>query len=681
MAALWTSPTRRSCRSASARDEIAAAIRDHQVVIVAGETGSGKTTQLPKICLELGRGGGRRARLIGHTQPRRIAARSVAERIAEELGTELGDLVGYKVRFTDRTSKAGRVKLMTDGILLAELQGDRQLRKLRHDHHRRGARAQPQHRLPARLPQAAAAAPARPEGRHHVGDDRRRPLRRATSTPPVVEVSGRTYPVEVRYRPAAGAAGGRRGGRAGPARPDRGDPRRRSRSWPREGPGDVLVFLPGEREIRDTADELRRPAAHRDRPALLAALRRRAAPGVQQPPESVRRVVLATNVAETSLTVPGIRYVVDTGVARINRYSLAHQGAAAADRGDQPGVGQPALGPLRPRRGRHRDPALLRGGLRGAPGVHRSRDPADQPGQRHPADDRRSGSATSRGSRSSSRPTARNVTAGVQLLEELGALAATARRPPADPRRQAARPAADRPAAGPDDPRGGAARLPARGAGHRGGAVAAGPARAAGRAAAAGRPAARAVQGRVAATSSPGSTSGATCASSSASCPPRRSGGCASASTSTTCGSASGRTSSPSCARSAARCGSSSGRPADTPGRRRHPPGAAVRAALATSVCSRSGTARTAGRRRGPREYLGARGTRFAIFPGSGLKGKNPQFLMAGELVETGRLWARQNAAIRAGVGRADRQPPGQAHLLRAALVAEARGGDGAASG
>ena len=152
------------------KDDIAAAIRDHQVVIVAGETGSGKTTQLPKICLELGRG--RDGAMIGHTQPRRIAARTVAERIAAELGTPLGDLVGYKVRFTDRSSDATAVKVMTDGILLAEIQRDRELRAVRHDHHRRGPRAKPQHRLPAGLPQAAASAPTRPQGHHHLGDDR-----------------------------------------------------------------------------------------------------------------------------------------------------------------------------------------------------------------------------------------------------------------------------------------------------------------------------------------------------------------------------------------------------------------------------------------------------------------------------------------------------------------------------
>ena len=160
------------------KDEIAAAIRDHQVVIVAGETGSGKTTQLPKICLELGRGV---TGQIGHTQPRRIAARTVAARIAEELGTELGTTVGYKVRFTDTSSDSTLVKVMTDGILLTEMQRDRRLLPLRHAHHRRGARAQPQHRLHPRLPQAAAAPPPGSQGHHHLGHDRPGALPLSTS--------------------------------------------------------------------------------------------------------------------------------------------------------------------------------------------------------------------------------------------------------------------------------------------------------------------------------------------------------------------------------------------------------------------------------------------------------------------------------------------------------------------
>ena len=162
------------------RDDIAAAIRDHQVVIVAGETGSGKTTQLPKICLELGRGV---AGQIGHTQPRRIAARTVAERIAEELKTDLGDVVGYKVRFTDKSGDNTAVKLMTDGILLAEIGSDREPAPLRHPDHRRGPRAVAEHRLHPRLPQAAAAPPPRPQGHHHLRHDRPRAVRRALQGP------------------------------------------------------------------------------------------------------------------------------------------------------------------------------------------------------------------------------------------------------------------------------------------------------------------------------------------------------------------------------------------------------------------------------------------------------------------------------------------------------------------
>ena len=213
------------------RDDIAAAIRDHQVVIVAGETGSGKTTQLPKICLELGRGLGSAegGKLIGHTQPRRIAARSVAERIAEELGTELGDVVGYQVRFTDRTSRASRVKLMTDGILLAELQRDRDLRKydtiIIDEAHERSLN------IDFLLGYLRRLLPRRPDLKVIITSatidvDRFAAHFRA----PVVEVSGRTYPVEVRYRPLLELPEERRGGRAGPARPDRGDPRRGPRA-------------------------------------------------------------------------------------------------------------------------------------------------------------------------------------------------------------------------------------------------------------------------------------------------------------------------------------------------------------------------------------------------------------------------------------------------------------------
>ncbi|SEB58258.1 ATP-dependent helicase HrpA [Nocardioides exalbidus] len=306
------------------RDDIAEAIRDHQVVIVAGETGSGKTTQLPKICLELGRGLGSAegGKLIGHTQPRRIAARSVAERIAEELGTELGDVVGYQVRFTDRTSRSSRVKLMTDGILLAELQRDRDLRKydtiIIDEAHERSLN------IDFLLGYLKRLLPRRPDLKVIITSATIDVDRFAAHfDAPVVEVSGRTYPVEVRYRPLLEL----------PEEDEEGEPVQRDqteaildavRELSAEGPGDVLVFLPGEREIRDTADAF--DALRSDRLEIVPLYSRLSAADQHRVFSShssiVRRVVLATNVAETSLTVPGIRYVVDTGVARISRYSV-----------------------------------------------------------------------------------------------------------------------------------------------------------------------------------------------------------------------------------------------------------------------------------------------------------------------------------------------------------------------
>ncbi|MGL5810605.1 MAG: ATP-dependent RNA helicase HrpA [Nocardioides sp.] len=334
------------------REEIARAIRDHQVVIVAGETGSGKTTQLPKICLELGRGGGPsggsgsdgRRSMIGHTQPRRIAARSVATRIAEELGVALGGVVGYQVRFTDQTSPETRVKLMTDGIMLAELQRDRKLRAydtiIVDEAHERSLNVDfllgyLRQLLPRRpdLKLIVTSATIDPHRfARHFADTRDRPA-------PVVEVSGRTYPVEVRYRPLLSVPE-----LGSDPEPDR-EPVVRDQTEAvtdavRElvdgtpgtydaatGGGDVLVFLPGEREIRDTADALTaarlgRPGRQLEVVPLYARLSTAEQQRVFSPhPASVRRVILATNVAETSLTVPGISYVVDSGLARISRYS------------------------------------------------------------------------------------------------------------------------------------------------------------------------------------------------------------------------------------------------------------------------------------------------------------------------------------------------------------------------
>jgi ATP-dependent helicase HrpA len=296
------------------KDEIAAAIRDNQVIIVAGETGSGKTTQLPKICLELGRGV---AGQIGHTQPRRIAARTVAERIAEELGTEVGTAVGYKVRFTDKSSDSTLVKVMTDGILLAEMQRDRRLRRydtlIIDEAHERSLN------IDFILGYLKRLLPSRPDLKVIITSATIDPERFSKHfwDAPVIEVSGRTYPVEVRYRPLAD-----------PDRP-RDEPRDQAqgivdaiRELRAEGPGDVLVFLSGEREIRDAADALA------DQPGLtdleVMPLYGRLSAAEQHrvfQPHRRSRVVLATNVAETSLTVPGIRYVVDPGTARISRYS------------------------------------------------------------------------------------------------------------------------------------------------------------------------------------------------------------------------------------------------------------------------------------------------------------------------------------------------------------------------
>jgi ATP-dependent helicase HrpA len=301
------------------REDIAAAIRDHQVVIVAGETGSGKTTQIPKICLELGRGV---RGLIGHTQPRRLAARTVAARIAEELHTDLGTAVGWKVRFTDHVGDDTMVKLMTDGILLAELTGDRMLRQydtlIIDEAHERSLN------IDFILGYLTQLLPRRPDLKVVITSATIDPERfaehfsRALGTPvPIVEVSGRSYPVEIRYRPIVD-----------PDDPD-ADPDRDQldaigdavAELQREGDGDILVFLPGEREIRDTADAL----AKRDlRNTEIIPLFSRLSSAEQLrvfAPHAGRRVVLATNVAETSLTVPGIRYVIDPGTARISRYS------------------------------------------------------------------------------------------------------------------------------------------------------------------------------------------------------------------------------------------------------------------------------------------------------------------------------------------------------------------------
>jgi len=304
------------------RADIAAAIAKHQVVIVCGETGSGKTTQLPKILLELGRGV---AGLIGHTQPRRIAARATAARIAQELKTELGGAVGYKIRFNDKSSPRSYIKLMTDGILLAETQGDRELRQydaiIIDEAHERSLN------IDFLLGYLKQLLPRRPDLKLIVTSatiDAER-FSRHFSGAPVIEVSGRLYPVEVRYRPPAAA---KTAGAAAAQRPGAGEVRDLADAivdavdeTARCGSGDVLVFLPGEREIREAAEALRKH--HPPQTEILPLYARLSAAEQERvfKPHGGRRIVLATNVAETSLTVPGIRYVVDPGEARIKRYS------------------------------------------------------------------------------------------------------------------------------------------------------------------------------------------------------------------------------------------------------------------------------------------------------------------------------------------------------------------------
>ena len=364
------------------KDDIAAAIAAHQVVIVAGETGSGKTTQLPKICLELGRG---TAGQIGHTQPRRIAARTVADRIAQELHTGLGEIVGYRVRFTDASSEATAVKLMTDGILLAEIGTDRNLTRydtlIIDEAHERSLNIDfilgyLKQLLPRRpdlkvIITSATIAPARFAA--HFADAR-------TGAPaPIIEVSGRTYPVEVRYRPASDT------GRSDAD--DRDQPTAITDAvgeLERDGPGDILVFLSGEQEIRETAEALR--GGHTDVLPLYSRVWSAAQHRLFEVPASrtvaSRRIVLATNVAETSLTVPGIRYVIDPGTARISRYSLRTK----VQRLPIEPVSQASANQRKGRCGRVADGICIRlyseEDFESRPRLHRPRDSAHQPGQR-----------------------------------------------------------------------------------------------------------------------------------------------------------------------------------------------------------------------------------------------------------------------------------------------------------
>ena len=294
------------------KEEIAKLIRENQVVIVCGETGSGKTTQLPKICLELGRGA---AGLIGHTQPRRLAARSVASRIAEELHSKIGEFVGFKVRFTEQSSSNSFIKLMTDGILLAETQTDRYLNQydtiIIDEAHERSLN------IDFLLGYLKQLLPKRPDLKVIITSATINAERFSThfNHAPVIEVSGRMYPVEVLYRPLASLDEDDRESDIEQAIVEA------AHELSRAGSGDILVFLPGEREIRDTAEALRKShLKHYEILPLFARLSHEEQIRIFKSGGS-RRIVLATNVAETSLTVPGIHYVIDTGLARIKRYS------------------------------------------------------------------------------------------------------------------------------------------------------------------------------------------------------------------------------------------------------------------------------------------------------------------------------------------------------------------------
>ncbi len=307
------------------KEEIQQALEQHQVIIVAGETGSGKTTQLPKICLAMGRG---QDKMIGHTQPRRIAAVSVAKRIAQELKTEVGQWVGYQVRFSDKTGPRSAIKLMTDGILLAETQRDPLLKRydtiIIDEAHERSLNIDfllgfLKNLLPKRPDLKVIITSATIDAERfaeHFKADNGQPAK-------VIEVTGRMYPVEVRYQLKDGLA----------STTDDDDDAQEQADLPemirdavaecmRSGPGDILVFLPGEREIREAVDVLRKPGqATLEVLPLFARMSQSDQERIFRPTTNVRRVILATNVAETSLTVPGIRFVIDSGLARVKRYS------------------------------------------------------------------------------------------------------------------------------------------------------------------------------------------------------------------------------------------------------------------------------------------------------------------------------------------------------------------------
>ena len=639
------------------KHELAAAIRDNQVVIVAGETGSGKTTQLPKICLELGRGV---TGQIGHTQPRRIAARSVAERIAEELGTEVGAAVGYKVRFTDKSSDDTLVKVMTDGILLAEMQHDRQL--LRYDTliideaHERSLN------IDFILGYLKRLLPSRPDLKVIITSATIDPERfsKHLGGAPVIEVSGRMYPVEVRYRPLAD-----------PDRP-RDEPKDQAQGicdaigeLRTEGSGDVLVFLSGEREIRDTADALAEQADLAGLEVLPLYGRLSAAEQHRVfEPHRRQRVVLATNVAETSLTVPGIKYVIDPGTARISRYSQRTK----VQRLPIEPISQASADQRKGRCGRTSNGICIR--------LYSEEDFGSRPEFTDPEILRTSlasvilqAAALDLGDVADfpfvDPPESRNIADGVRLLEELGAIspggAGAGGRPPGTPRSGATRLTAvgRKLARLPVDPRFGRMILAA---GHQGCArevliiTAALSIQDPRERPTDAREAADAMHARFA---EPGSDF----------LPFLTLWDYLHAQQRELSGSAFRRM----CRREhlhylrvrewqdlhaqlrqAARdvgIGTGPDRGSPEPGAR-FPAGVADRvhmsllAGLLSHIGMRDTERSPGGKRRGPAEFAGARGARFAIFPGSSLAKKPPQWVVAAELVETSRLWARVAARI-----------------------------------
>ena len=378
------------------RDDIRRAIESHQVVIVSGATGSGKSTQLPKICLEMGRGA---AGLIGHTQPRRIAAQALATRVSAELGSTVGDLVGYQVRFVDRTSPRTLVKLMTDGLLLRELESDPLL--LRYDTliideaHERNLN------VDFLLGVCHRLLPQRPDLRLVVTSATIETQRFAEffGGAPVIDVEGQSYPVEVRYRPLAEED------EAAPPLPEAvRDALEELERDARGLRGDALVFLPGEKQILETRDLLVRSRVDWD---VLPLYGRLTGPDQDKvfAGHTRRRVVLATNVAETSLTIPGVRFVIDAGLARVSRYSPR----AKFQRLPIEPVSQASADQRRGRCGREGEGICIRlyaeDDYARAAALHRTGTAADQPGQPHPADGGARASAARRTFRSSTRRT------------------------------------------------------------------------------------------------------------------------------------------------------------------------------------------------------------------------------------------------------------------------------------